>query len=663
MNHCIDSNKSAMMGKPFFFRSIIFLILVFLIFSGESFSLSLKDVRPTMEKIFTYHIENKTFSPTIARRSLKVYIEHFDPHHLYLFKEEVDPYLDASSNKIEEIIDHYYQDQFFDYCALNAIIAQAILRAQSIRHQQIDRILCEGEEGLQSFTPSSYSHYPSNEQELKDRIYERLVLEVQSYLQSHKNRSVNVALMKQILHHYSNKVVAFEREYLDQTEHAMALHVIKAMAKCLDPHTGYYSPKEATAIRTMLKKELSGIGVGFREDCDGIYVTHIIPSGPAYKSGMIQVGDLLVSVNHRLVDGMTFAEFLDLVQGKVGSAINLGIKRNEEIMHIDLIRQKIVIDNERISFSHEPYGDGIIGKIVIPTFYDNGGKINVASDLKEALRSLKKKGNLKGIVLDFRENSGGFLQQAIKVSSLFIRGGLIVISKYADGEISYAQDVDGRQFFDGPILILISKASASAAEIVAQSLQDYGVALIVGDKRSYGKGTIQLQTLTDENSKTFFKVTVGRYYTPSGRSPQIAGVQGGIFVPTSLHSYNIGEKYLEFSLPNDHLSGDIFYSLLPIKGGSYRNPSHSFVPYLKPCETKWRHMLPTLIKNSQQRLDKNPNYQLFIKMGQENCLKKERGNISMKLLQENYGVNDLQLEESMKIVKDMIFLDREKSLR
>jgi carboxyl-terminal processing protease len=210
---------------------------------------------------------------------------------------------------------------------------------------------------------------------------------------------------------------------------------------------------------------------------------------------------------------------------------------------------------------------------------------------------------------------------------------------------------------------LTSKASASAAEIVAQALQDFGVALVVGDERSYGKGSMQYQTITDEKAKAFFKVTVGRYYTASGRSPQIQGVQADVVVPTVFFPYNIGERYLEFPLSNDHLSGDVFHSLMNIKQNPYRDVASVAVPYLKPRETKWRQMLPRLIQNSQDRIDHNQNFQFFLKVGNGYRPKKVKGQTLADTQAENYGKSDLQMNEAVEIVKDMVSINRENSLR
>ena len=158
---------------------------------------------------------------------------------------------------------------------------------------------------------------------------------------------------------------------------------------------------------------------------------------------------------------------------------------------------------------------------------------------------LKSQGNLRGLILDLRSNSGGFLSQAVKVAGLFISDGVIVISKYSNGEEKFYRDVDGKTVYDGPLVVLTSKATASAAEIVAQALQDYGVALVVGDEHTYGKGTIQTQTVTDNRSTSYFKVTVGKYYTVSGHTPQKEGVKADIVVPGRWSKEKIGEMSID----------------------------------------------------------------------------------------------------------------------
>lgn len=643
------------------FYTLTFLLVTLASFASESFILNLRDVRTTMDKMFSYHVENKEFSPLIVKRSFKLYLENFDPEKIYLMKDEVEPFLSLNPKIVQQVIKEYHQDQFSQYGYLNHVIQKAIHRNQKIREEQTRRIIKEGGEALKQSVTLSYPSYPVNQKDLTERVYNHLILEIKMHMKNRHIQKVTPELIQKILAHRGKKTLAYESTYLEGSDHMLTLHLLKAMAKSLDAHTGYYSPREAYDIRASLKKQFSGVGVVLREDFDGVFVSDLVEGGPADRSGKIAVGDILVSVDHQDLENTTFEQLLEVLKGKEGAKVTLGVKRlpvDPEVIHVDLIREKITMNDERLSLSAEPFAGGIIGKIDVPAFYDNGGQVSLDKDFKEALRALKSEGDLKGLVLDFRENSGGFLTQAVKVASLFIHGGLIVISKYADGEVSYARDVDGRQYFDGPLVILISKASASAAEIVAQALQDYGVALIVGDERSYGKGSMQYQTLTDEKAKAFFKVTVGRYYTASGRSPQIQGVQADIIVPTAFFPYNIGEKYLEFPLANDHLSGDVFHSLMNIKQGSYRDLSRFAVPYLKPRESEWRQMLPTLNANSKERLDHDQNFQFFLKVGNGYRPKRSPNQSRREFRQENYGTDDLQIKEAVEIIKDMILLNQ-----
>ena len=639
-----------------YFYTILFLIFSISGIASESFALSLSDIRMTMDKMFSYHVENKEFSPLLVKRSFRLYVEQFDPDRIYLLEDEVEPFLQLNTQMIREVMQEYQKDRFSHYGSLNHVIQKAIFRSQKVRKEQVEKLLRKGTESLNQSVSLSYSSYPKTEEELKSRVYNRLLLEVKRYLKNRPEAKLTPHLIQKILTHKEEKLQVFEKLYLDGSDHQLSLHTLKALAKSLDAHTGYYSPREAYDIRTSLKKQFSGVGVVLREDCDGVFIADLIEGGPAHKSGQMHVEDLLVAVDHLGVEDISFDELLDVMKGKEGTKLTLGVKRaaaDSVVSYVELVREKITMNDERLTFSSELYGGGVIGKIDVPAFYDNGGKVSLDKDMREALKALKAEGELKGLVLDFRENSGGFLTQAIKVSSLFIDGGLIVISKYADGEVSYARDVDGRQYFDGPLVVLISKASASAAEIVAQALQDYGVALILGDERSYGKGSMQYQTLTDEKAQAFFKVTVGRYYTASGRSPQIQGVHADIVVPTIFSPYNIGERYLQFPLANDHLNGDVFHSLMNIKQGSYRDISRIVVPYLQPRPTKWRHMLPNLKANSQERLEQNKNFQFFLKVGNGYRPKKKNARSDQEFKQQNYGVEDLQIQEAVEIIKDM----------
>ncbi|MCB1068509.1 MAG: PDZ domain-containing protein, partial [Simkania sp.] len=610
------------------FRRFIFFCLFFLTGLGQSlfsddFTLAPSNVRETMEKMFAYHVENREFSPIVVRRSFKVYIQQFDPERLYLLKGEVEGFLSIDNRMVNQVIRDYRYDRFPAYAQLNQAIQKAIARQQKIRQEVVGKILREGPAVLSQPLPDEDYDYAKNSKELYERVYFRLIRDMKYSLKKKGVSDPSPELLKKILIFRESKVTLSEQSYLPQesdelNNHYLTLHILKAMAKSLDAHSGYYSPKEAYEIRANLKKEFSGIGVVFREDFDGIYVADLIQGGPAHRSQQVEIGDALMGLNGQSVTEMHFEEVLDLMKGGSGSKVTLQLQKQKtkEQHTVQLVREKIVMNDDRLSVEFEPFADGVIGKINMPGFYDNGADVSAEKDLREALRTLRNHGKIYGIVLDLRENSGGFLTQAIKVSAMFINGGIIVVSKYADGEVSYARDVDGRHYYSGPFAVLISKASASAAEIVAAALQDHGAALIIGDERSYGKGSMQYQTLTDERATSFFKVTVGRYYTASGRSPQITGVKSDILVPTIFHPYNIGERYLEHPIASDQLTGEVFGSLNKVKKGSFRDREAISVPYLAPHPSEWRQMLSQLQANSQERLSKDRNFQFFLKIAE-----------------------------------------------
>ncbi len=643
-------------------KLFIFLILNLFCILCIGQELRLQDVRPTMEELFSYHVENRQLSPLIVRRAFKIYLEQFDPSHLYLLKSEVKPFIELTDRQVEEIIQRLKKEDYSDFTALNHVIFNATHRAESIRRRAQANLI---EEGLlkNSKNLGRYLDYASTVNELEKRVY----LEQVAWIEHEQAKLPKLALSKEnrqkIFQLWENKKRAFENTYApahpNAQEHYLAMHILKAFAKSLDAHTAYYSPQEAYEIRTSLKKQMEGIGVIVKESIEGVFIADMIPGGPAARSGVIQTGDMIVAIDGKQMQDASFESIAEAMKGKAGSKVSLTLRRNQrdkpnKIVEVKLSREKIIMQQERLSYTFEPFADGIIGKITLPSFYDNGEGVTAEKDLKEAIRHLKKEGKLVGIVIDLRENSGGFLTQAVNIAGMFIKKGIIVISKYADGEIRYARDIDGKVFYDGPVILLTSKASASASEIVAQALQDYGAAIVVGDRRTYGKGSMQYQTITDDRAKAFYKVTVGRYYTASGRSTQIEGVQADIHIPTKYSFYNIGEKYLEYPLSSDSLEFALFEKLKDIDQSTYRIFKEEFLPYLPSKESKWQAMVPELKKNSRHRLERDPNFQYFLTG--KNPQEQVNALLKTQKIQSNYGKEDLQMKESVNILKDMIIL-------
>lgn len=654
--------------KPFIF------ILLFLAVCSYASPQRLKkqDVRKTMQEMLAYHVEYKDFSTLLARRSLKLYIQQFDMEKNYLFASEAKTFLDPRDERVDATVRKYQKDDLAEFAAANQVIQNSIMRARRIR-AEVERELILSNENFAYPQGESYLDYARNEGELRNRIRRQLVRllvlekkwnEIADWTPQDKQKVF--ALWEKRLGRYENPYLTMDSNGnnipAEMADHYLALHTLKAMAKSLDAHTSYFSPEEAFEMRASLEKQFEGVGIVLREGISGVVISDLIKGGPAERCGKIAAGDLIVKIDGKPVEGASYEEILNGLQGSGSSQVRIGFKRkaaNQEMVYyeVDLKREKIVMQDERLQYTFEPYADGIIAKLTLPSFYESGSDSSCEKDIRDALRELRKEGTIYGVVLDMRENSGGFLNQAVKVAGLFVSSGVIVISKYSQGEVQYLRDIDGRSYYSGPLVILTSKASASAAEIVAQALQDYGVALVVGDERTYGKGTIQYQTVTDDHASVFFKVTVGRYYTVSGRSTQIEGVKADILVPTFYSAFNIGEKYLEFALKSDRISPAYVDPLTDVDLRNRAWFQRNYLPHVQKKLSVWNQMLPTLKDNSSFRLKLNKNYQLFL-----NTLEAQASNRFSPTAKQNWGVDDLQMTEAVNILKDMIIIQTESSI-
>jgi carboxyl-terminal processing protease len=617
--------------------------------------LTLQDIRPSLEDLFTYHIEYKELSPVIIRRSLKIYIEQFDLERTYLLAEEVKPFLELTPDQVSRAIEQVHHNQYVVYQSLNQTISKAIMRARGWR-TQIESAWIQNPGAMQANDKSFDFEFASQEQQL----FERNKMLVKRFLDAERGPSkkpLTSEMCEKIFALLERRLQKFENGYLDgmMPEQDFALHILKAFAKSMDAHTSYFSADEAREMRASLEKQFEGVGVILREGVDGVYISGLVKGGPAERSKKVSIGDFLVAINGEKVEGTPYDQVLDKMKGDKDQRLALGLRRygqqgQVDLIDVELTREKIVMEDDRLTFTAEPFGGGIIGKLELPSFYESGPDSSCEIDMREAIKALKKKGQLLGLVIDMRENSGGFLNQAVKVAGLFITSGVVVISKYSHGEVQYLRNIDGRAYFNGPIIILTSKASASAAEIVAQALQDYGTALIVGDERTYGKGTIQYQTVTDDDAGSFFKVTVGKYYTVSGRSAQIEGVKADISVPTAYAYFNIGERFLEYPLPNDQVPAAYIDPLTDLDEQTKRWFQKNYLPTLQQKLSQWRQMLPVLRSNSQFRLSNDPNFKLYYSRLEQNkgeFLRPAKG-------KENWGTQDVQMTEAVSILKDMI---------
>lgn len=644
-----------------------FLFLLFLCSSlfSQEILLTNKDVQSVMNQFFELHVDKKEMSAQVLERSLKTYLNQFDPSHAYLLNEEAFPYIHPNEQLLRTMQAEYQHNRLSTFFSLNKTVQNGIQRARQWRakwEQNPQKIAVDARNVNINVQPEKT--YAKTLQELQERHYDRFI-RFMAFQMEEMGPNIYEGNEAQLVFLCEKQIRILENEYLgvddkgsplsqQKQEHQIILRTLKALAQSLDAHTAYYSPDEAYAMKVQLEKGMCGIGVVLREGIDGITVREVIKGGPAETSGRIREGDMIIAVDGEEIRNVSFHKVLELMRGKEGTKTVLGIMRKTDrepqFLTVELVRRKIVLDDKRVDVEAEPYGDGVIGKITLHSFYEGEDGLSSEKDIKNAIDQLRAQGPLYGLVLDMRENGGGFLSQAVKVSGLFITSGVVVISKYSDDSVKYYRALDGERYYDGPLVILLSRGSASATEIVAQTLKDYGVAVIVGDEQTYGKGTIQHQTVTNDRTDSFFKVTVGRYYTVSGKSTQIEGVKADILVPSEFQFEEIGEAYLDFPLPSDQMPPAYQDTLSDIDPFARRWFQKYYTPTLQKVENKWNAMIPQLKANSEKRIAQNRNFQEF--------LKQIKGELQPKA-ELKAGSNDLQMDESVNIVKDMIFLSNQ----
>lgn len=623
--------------KRFFF----FLLLSTHVFAQAP--LEKKDVHEIMDEILSSHLTEKKLSQKIFDKSLENYIELFDPKKVYFLKQEAKLYYEPSVPSLQRMKEDYKNNQFTTYEVLNQSINKASLRAQKIR-QQIKEEVKQAlglDDIIASLLPLSEG-YASTEQELVNRWKIFFV-----YFAKGQKGAKKLSL-ERLFEEFDQSMRLFEQKYelsWDNTPLAKEqqsffyMHILKALTQALDAHTSFLDEQDAEEIRMRLEKEYNGVGILLKQIPEGWMVRSVIAKSEAEKSSKIFAGDILLAVSGKEVKKLPLEDVKHLLRGEKGTLVKLLLRRNQETFTVVLTRGVVQVDEGRAKASLIGYRDGVIGVIKLDSFYQGENNVSSERDVKEAIASFKKQGKLLGLVLDLRENTGGFLHQAVKVAGLFITNGVVVVSKYSDGRAKIWRDMDPSIIFEGPLVILTSKMTASAAEIVAQSLQDWGVALVVGDPQTYGKGSIQTQTVTDNNGSGFFKVTVGQYYTVSGKSPQQTGVRADIIVPSPL-SYQFPhneEAFLGKSRIDEQfqdLLADIDADIKPWYARYYS-------PFLQRKVEQWRDYLPSLKERSRLRLTQKGDHSLLVRETDFDRIKSQ----------------DLQLQEAIDIVKDMVLLE------
>jgi carboxyl-terminal processing protease len=370
--------------------------------------------------------------------------------------------------------------------------------------------------------------------------------------------------------------------------HELAETFLTSIAKLYDPHSSYFSSATYEDFGIQMKLQLVGIGALLGVEDDICIVREIIPGGPAHLGGDLQPNDKIISVSEKGGEpletmGLKLRKIVDRIRGKKGTQVVLMVQPGDATD--SSVRKEIVITRDTVKLNSAraraavfdlPGADGVtqpVGVITLPSFYgpaDDGDtdsdKSTASKDVARLIEQLKKQ-NIEGLVLDLRRNGGGFLTEAIELAGLFINKGPVVQVKAFNGETHVDGDRDGTIAYTGPLAVLVDRFSASASEIVAGALQNYGRAIIVGDSSTHGKGTVQqviemkrqTRSLALSPQKTgAAKLTIQKYYLPSGDSTQRKGVVPDIVLPSIEDYLPIGEADLPRAMVWDKIPTTFF---------------------------------------------------------------------------------------------------------
>ncbi len=546
---------------------------------GKQFSLVLQNA----------HFSRARFNFDMSRKFLECYLQTLDPQHLYFTQQDVD----AMREK--------YGTSFGDYllASQSTQLAEELYAAYSeralARIAQAEALLKSYGDKLPSFDsdkviPRSRRKLPRAKDAAElDAVWRH---QVEDMILSESIRRENVAKLaaekgkpdpnakeKSITEKLLARFKRMRSEVQEADREDMVSHVLNAVAHVYDPHSDYMGAREEQRFKDMIKASIVGIGARLKADDDGTTVVEgIVKGGPAAKNGQIQLGDRIVAVDSNADDNWTDIMFLsidkvvDLIRGKKGKSVRLRVQSAEsgEEKLITIVRDEVPMSEElasaRVIDMKVPAADGQVkdyrvGILTLPSFYVDldDGDVHCASDVKDLLRRMVKEG-VQGLVIDLRYNGGGSLDEVRKMVGFFTGAGPVVQVKDSRGHVEKLT-VSCRPCFKGELVVMINKLSASASEIFAGAMIDYGRAVVVGDTTSFGKGTVQVPRelgdympyFSSRQGSGMIKVTTQQFYRVGGASTQLKGVPSDIVLPTITAGFQLGEAEHDYAMPYDEI--------------------------------------------------------------------------------------------------------------
>ncbi|WHS29544.1 carboxy terminal-processing peptidase [Brucella sp. NM4] len=560
--------------------------------------------RLTSEFLSRFHYKPVPLNDALSAKIMDRFIKSLDPDRLIFLKSDIDGFM-ADKTKIDDAIkQENLSIPFSIFNVYEKRITDRMAYARSLLNTKFDFNEQESYPLMRDKAP-----WPATDEESKDLWRKRVKNDwLRLKLAGKDDASIRETLEKR----YQNSL---ERIYKYKSDDVFQMFMA-AYTTSVDPHTDYFGASASAEFDISMKLSLVGIGAVLQERDDYITIRELVAGGPAQVSGKIAVGDRITGVGQdetgpmKEVVGQRLDEVVQLIRGAKGSVVRLDIlpaNAGPDAKHqiISLVRDKISLEKQAAQKSVLEVKDGNatrkIGVITLPAFYEDiearrkGDKDyrSASRDVAKLITELKQD-NVDGILFDLRNNGGGSLSEAIDLTGLFVGKGPVVQQRNANGKVKVESDDRSTPAWQGPLGVLINRGSASASEIFAAAIQDYGRGVIIGEP-SFGKGTVQTVVNLDEvahNPEPKFgelKLTIAQFFRVNGGTTQLRGVTPDISLPGLFDLKTVGESSFDNALPWSE-----------VKPAKYKRSGD-----IKP-------LLPQLQNLHDARVKDNPEFQQFV---------------------------------------------------
>ena len=537
--------------------AIVAIILFGFSFSEEKFSdpnkekLLIEVVKYVVEK---GHYSTLDINDDISEKIYNTYLEQLDAQKRFLLQSDIRQF-----EKYKFKLDDQLKDQ--DLTFFNLVYETSRKRINEVKNYYEEIMnnsfdFSSNEDINLDFENKSYAR---NSNEIKNRWRKQLKYSTLDIISlklgdsikviDNKTRNESMTLIKKNTDDFFDYVEEMDRD-------DWFANYINAFLNQLDPHTVYFNPEDKDRFDTNISGKFDGIGARLQKTEGTVKIVDIIVGGPIWKDKLLDVGDIILKVAQENQDpvniiGMKLDDAIKLIKGPADSFVTLTVKKiSGEIKDVLIKRGVVELEELYAKSTLINKGDKNYGYISLPKFYidfSDRKSRNSANDVKNEIIKLKNNG-ISGLILDLRNNGGGALQTVVDMTGLFIERGPIVQVKSTGNRKQILYDKDPQVVWDGPLVILMNKMSASASEILAGALQDYNRAVIIGNEKSFGKGTVQnvidLNRFISNSSYDLgaLKITTDKFYRINGESVQLEGVKSDIVIPDSYKYIFNGEK-------------------------------------------------------------------------------------------------------------------------